>query len=80
MRPPCFNTVFDRPLAGRGNPEVRSTTDYTSRSAFYCGVNVPAETGKMSRSDKRGATLPKVATVALLLRNDRLKSVIPKRS
>ena len=35
---------------------------YTSRSAHYCGVNVPAETGKMSRSDKRGATLPKVAT------------------
>ena len=43
---------------------------YTSRSALYCGVNVPAETGKMSRSDKRGATLPKVATVVSLLRND----------
>ena len=41
-----------------------------SHSDLYCGVNVPAETGKMSRSDKRGATLPKVATVALLLRND----------
>ena len=27
-----------------------------SRSAFYCGANVPDETGKMSRSDKRGAT------------------------
>ena len=28
--------------------------------AFPCRVNVPDETGKMSRSDKRGATLPKV--------------------
>ena len=30
-----------------------------SRSAFYCWANVPDETGKMSRSDKRGATLPR---------------------
>ena len=43
---------------------------YTSHSDLYCGVNVPDETGKMSRSDKRGATLPKVATVVSLLRND----------
>ena len=40
---------------------------HISRSAHYCGVNVPAETGEMSRSDKRGATLPKVAAVAMLL-------------
>ena len=58
--------VFARPLAGRGKPEDWSTNDYTSRSDFYCGVNVPDETGKMSRSDKRGATLPKVATVVSL--------------
>ena len=44
----------------------------TSRSAHYCGVNVPAETGKMSRSDKRGATLPKVATTRKGSRNDGL--------
>ena len=43
-----------------------SVGDYTSRSAVYCGVNVPDETGKMSRSDKRGATLPKVATLVSL--------------
>ena len=36
-----------------------------SHSDFYCGVNVPDETGKMSQSDKRGATLPKVATLLL---------------
>ena len=28
--------------------------------AFSLGVYSPDETGKMSRSDKRGATLPKV--------------------
>ena len=39
---------------------------YASHSAFCCGVNVPDETGKMSRSDKRGATLPKVVTVVSL--------------
>ena len=49
---------------------------YASHSDHYCGVNVPDETGKMSRSDKRGATLPKVATVALLLRNDGLFTVM----
>ena len=54
----------------RSNPEDWSTNVYTSHSGLYCGVNVPDETGKMSHSDKRGATLPKVATVALLLRND----------
>ena len=54
----------------RSNPDDRSVSVYESRSAFYCGVNVPVETGKMSRSDKRGATLPKVATVVSLLRND----------
>ena len=43
---------------------------YTSHSDLYCGVNVPAETGKMSRSDKRGATLPKVATTRMGSRND----------
>ena len=32
--------------------------------------------GKMSHSDKIGATLPKVATVASLLRNDNKKYVI----
>ncbi len=47
-----------------------------SHSDLYCGVNVPDETGKMSHSDKRGATLPKVATVALLLRNDNKNYVI----
>ena len=36
-----------------------------SRSAFYCGANVPDETGKMSRSDKRGATLPKVVATSV---------------
>ena len=51
-----------------------------SRSALYCGVNVPAETGKMSHSDKRGATLPKVAAVALLLRNDMLNKRHRERS
>ena len=40
--------------------------DYTIRFDLYCGVNIPDETGKMSQSDKRGATLPKVATVATL--------------
>ena len=54
----------------RSNPEDWSTPAYTSHSDLYCGVNVPDETGKMSRSDKRGATLPKVATVTTLLRND----------
>ncbi len=47
-----------------------------SRSAFYCGTNVPDETGKMSRSDKRGATLPKVAAVATLPRNDRVNYLL----
>ena len=54
----------------RSNLEDWCTNAYTSRSILYCGVNVPAETGKMSRSDKRGATLPKVAAVATLPRND----------
>ena len=52
---------------------------HISRSAHYCGVNVPAETGKMSRSDKWGATLPKVATVALLLRKDGVGQCFPYR-
>ena len=47
-----------------------------SRSAFYCGANVPDETGKMSRRDKRGATLPKVAAVATLPRNDRVNYLL----
>ena len=59
MRPPCFNTVFAIPLAGRGNHEDRCVSAYVSRSAFYCGVNVPAETGKMLQSDKRGGDLPR---------------------
>ena len=58
------------PLQRESIPEDRSVSDYASRSAHYCGVDVPDETGKMSRSDKRGATLPKVATVVSLLRND----------
>ena len=33
----------------------------------------------MSRSDKRGATLPKVATVALLLRKDGVGQCFPYR-
>ena len=53
-----------------------SVGDYTSHSAVYCGVNVPDETGKMSRSDKRGATLPKVAAVATLPRNDRVNYLL----
>ena len=60
-------TIFVRK---RGDPEDWSVSADTSHSDLYCGVNVPDETGKMSRSDKRGATLPKVATVALLSRND----------
>ena len=52
---------------------------HISRSDLYCEVNVPAETGKMSRSDKRGATLPKVATVALLLRKDGVGQCFPYR-
>ena len=55
----------------RSNPEDWSTNDYTSRSALYCGVNVLDETGKMSRSDKRGATLPKVATARKGSRKDK---------
>ena len=47
-----------------------------SRSAFFCGANVPDETGKMSRSDKRGTTLPKVAAVATLPRNDRVNYLL----
>ena len=31
------NTVFARPLAGRGNPEDWSTLAYASRSVHYCG-------------------------------------------
>ena len=31
-----------------------------SRSAFYCGANVPDETEKMSRSDKRGRPCPRL--------------------
>ena len=61
----------------RSNPEDWCTNAYTSRSILYCGVNVPAETGKMSRSDKRGATLPKVAAVATLPRNDRVIMAFP---
>ena len=33
--------------------------------AFPCRVNVPDETGKMSQSDKRGATLPKVVATSV---------------
>ena len=34
---------------------LRMTTLFIQAApTFYCGVNVPAETGKMSRSDKRG--------------------------
>ena len=40
----------------RSNPEDWCTNHYTIRSDLYCGVDVPDETGKMSRSDKRGAT------------------------
>ena len=60
-------TIFVRK---RGDPEDWSVSADTSHSDLYCGVNVPDETGKMSRSDKRGATLPKVAAVATLPRND----------
>ena len=34
-------------------------------NAFPCRVNVPDETGKMSQSDKRGATLPKVVATSV---------------
>ncbi len=54
----------------RSNPEDWRTNDYKSRSDLYCGVNVPDETGKMSRSDKRGATLPKVAATRKGFRED----------
>ena len=57
------------PLRGVANPKIGASV-HVSHSYLYCGVDVPDETGKMSRSDKRGATLPKVATVVTLLRND----------
>ncbi len=63
----------------RSNPEDWSTHDHKSRSVLYCGVNVHDETGKMSHSDKRGATLPKVATVAALLRNDNFGCIMPRK-
>ena len=44
-------TIFVRK---RGDPEDWSVSADTSHSNLYCGVNVPDETGKMSRSDKRG--------------------------
>ena len=60
-------TIFVRK---HGDPEDWSVSADTSHSDLYCGVNVPDETGKMSRSDKRGATLPKVATTRKGSRND----------
>ena len=47
----------------RNNPIVIASVAFFS--AFPIGVNVPDETGKMSRSDKRGATLPKVVATKL---------------
>ena len=68
----CYGKIKSDDFAFPGVCSPASTGEYTrrlecvrrcSRSVHYCGVNVPDETGKMSRSDKRGATLPKVATV-----------------
>ncbi len=79
----CYGKIKSDDFAFPGVCSPASTGEYTrrlecvrrcSRSVHYCGVNVPDETGKMSRSDKRGATLPKVATVVSLLRNDKLNT------
>ena len=63
------------PLRGVANPKIGASV-HVSHSYLYCGVDVPDETGKMSRSDKRGATLPKVAAVATLPRNDRVNYLL----
>ena len=54
---------------GRAYPKIGVRTDMKPLRPLL-RVNVPDETGKMSRSDKRGATLPKVATTHKGSRND----------
>ena len=62
--------VFARPLAGRGNPEDWSTFAHAATPSFTAGYMSPMKRGKCREATKGGATLPKVATVVSLLRND----------